>query len=180
MTEFNEDFEVPADETPTRSVPQNMATENAFYTVSQLNSDDPVAESFTIAEDLQMNGTNPSYEEALSRWGEIQEFTNRQATVDIIQDPSIDIDTKTTVVRNFKDGLFNSNNLKDQYVQETAAKDVPFTGEEDIPISEQDIVAQELFLDTVENNLNAADELQQIKSAYAKNLNPSTGAAVGG
>ena len=165
MTEFNEDFEVPADETPTRSVPQHMATENAFY-VSQLNSDDPVSDSFTIAEDLQMNGTNPSYEEALSRWGEIQEFTNRQATVDIIQDPSIDIDTKTTVVRNFKDGLFNSNNLKDQYVQETAAKDVPFTGEEDIPISEQDIVAQELFLDAVENNLNAADELQKIKTAY--------------
>ena len=176
---FNDDFEVPEDDSPRRSIPQTMATENAFYT-AQIASEDPVSDSFSIAEGLQMNATHPTYEEALSRWSEIQEFTNRQATVDIIQDPSIDIDTKTAVVRNFKDGLLNSNNLKDQYVQETAARDIPFTGEEDIPISEQDIVAQELFLDKIEDNLNAADEVQQIKTAHAKNLNPSTSAAVAG
>jgi len=179
MTEFNEDFEVPEDASLQRSVPNHMATENAFYT-AQLSSDDPVSDSFTIAEDLQMNGTNPSYEEALSRWSEIQEFTNREATVDIIQDPSIDIDTKTTVVRNYKDGLFNSNNLKDQYVQETASKDIPFTGEEDIPVSEQDVMAQELFLDKIEDNLNAADEVQQIKTAFGKQQNLSATTATAG
>jgi len=178
MTEFTEDFIVPEDQV-NRSVPKKLANEHAFYT-SELSSENPVEESGGIALDLEMSGTSPSYEEALQRWSEIQEITNREATINIISDPTIGIDEKTAVVRKFNNGELSSTNLKDQFVQETAARDVAPAGEEDIPISIQDIEAQELFLDSIETGLAIQDDLQAQKTAYAASLNPSTAAAIGG
>jgi hypothetical protein len=177
MTDFTEDFEVPEDAPLARPVPKKLANEGAFYT-SELSSEDPIIDSQIISNDLEVQGTSPRYEEALSRWSEIQEFTNREAAIDIISDPTVDVATKSVVVRNFGEGKFTSNNLRDQYIQETGAKDVLFDGEDFL--SQEDISAQEIFLNKIEDNLNFSDEVQKMKTSFGASLSGSTEGAVGG
>lgn len=179
MTDFDEGFVVPEDEKGFRPVPKNVADEAGFYT-AELSSESPVEDSAIISNSLQFEGTNPQYEEALERWKTIQTIQNRDATINIISDPNVDLAQKAAVVRSFEDGSMTSTNLKDQYVSEVGSRDVIPFGDEDIPVRQQDIQAQEIFFDKVLDGMSLSDDIQAQRTAYAASLNTSAATAIGG
>lgn len=174
MQELDKNITLPYQEEQESVFPPTVAREQATYT-GELSSDDAISTANDVEFDLSTTGINTQYDAALNTWKEHQEQTNRDAVIDIISDPEMDRDTKLTVVKKFQENGFESTNLRDAFVLDSASSTEAPVGE---PVVDEDFEAQQAWIDRVRDNIGFADQTQAMKLEFDKNLSGSTEGAL--
>lgn len=136
-----EDFIVPPVEELVIPVSPKKAAEQAFYAAAT-SSEDPVKDYTQAKGDLELTGHSPFVEMATQAWQREQDAEIKDVVGSIIVDPNIPTSEKQTILRTYALTGFIEPDLKEKYIQQTAAKQVGFT--------QSDIEAQDAVISTLE------------------------------
>lgn len=117
--------------------------DNAFYTAATY-SDSPIEDFKTIKYEFDTYGESQLFNLAQERWKQEQAVSNGDLMASIAQDESISKELKKSIFETYALTGFVSSNLRDKYIQQTAAKDYSIT--------ELDKVAQDIYSQTVAFN----------------------------
>lgn len=98
------------------------ATEQAFYAAAT-KTDNPIGSFMDAKNDLLVNGKSNIVDEANEDWKREQEETIKSTIQDIITDPTVDQNVKFNVINKYRLGDFLPSDLKERYIQKTAAND---------------------------------------------------------
>lgn len=174
---LDDDFEVPVDVPEKALLDSTVANEQAFYTSTSLEV--PEAHD-DIRKDLENKGSNDFHTAANEAWRAQQDFIDNNFLLSVVEDSTMPIEEKKALVELHTKGTNKSTNIRDQFILDTASNNVSPIDKIDIPIRNQDIEAQDLFIDTVESRKEAHNELQRLQTAFAGSLNSSAGSVIGG
>ena len=155
------------EEEPIDVLPEREKQERAFYSAS-FNPQEGATFKQTYAQnkfDLDTLGSSTAVDEAHQDWQAEQLSGDDKIMQDIIADPSIPATQKTAIVNTYRSGGFISKNLRDKYIQKTAALDNADSAED---ASMQDNLARGLY-----NNYQKAKELEITQHEVMSNLSTS-------
>lgn len=149
--------------------PEDGATErhkqeNAFYSAA-FNGGSPKEDYPRIRYDLDTLGSSTDVDQAKQDWVEEQNVQNDVAIKDIITDPSIEPAHKSLILNSYQNGLYVSKDLKDKFVQKTAALDNTSSMEDS---DMQDALARGLY-----NNYQKQKDLEITMYEAESNLSTS-------
>lgn len=148
-------------------IPPNVAKEQAFYAASVNPGQNGFKQTFNQTKfDLDTTGESEHLNNEMITWKDEQEGQNHQIMSDILADPNISVNQKKVLLNTYNTSGFISNNLRDKYVQKTAAIDNSDTKE--------DRDMQEFFVNAVNKNFQANKETQDIINNWGANLDSST------
>lgn len=130
------EFVVPPIIQETPLVPSKEASEQAFYAASTY-SDNPIQDFTKAKTDLEQTGTSDVVDSAKTRWAQEQDINIKDTISKLVSDPTIDKDLKKGLLQGYALTGYVSKDLKDKYIQKTAARDLSITQEDQ---HSQDIV----------------------------------------
>lgn len=156
-----------------KSLPSHVARDQAFYASSLNPGQEGFKRTFNQAKfDLDTNGESEHVTNEMITWKDEQSGQNHQIMKDIIADPSIPVNQKMVILNTFNQGGFISNNLRDKYIQKTAAIDNSDT------IEDRDM--QDLLINGLNKNYEANKNLQDTINHWGANLDSSPTDIAGG
>lgn len=162
------------EEEPIDVLPEREKQERAFYSAS-FNPQEGATFKQTYTQnkfDLDTLGSSTAVDEAHQEWQAEQMGTDDKIMQDIIADASIPAVQKAAIVNTFRSGGFISKNLRDKYIQKTAALDNAESAED---ATMQDNLARGLY-----NNYQKAKDLEISIHEYRSNLDNSIPDIAGG
>jgi len=120
-----EEYELPLEQiTVTPAMPEKQAKEAAFYT-TMINKPADVESGFNeIVDDLTRQGYSQAYSNAKVNWASEQIAKDKVVVANLINDPTIDKQTKLKVLNGYSSGQYISTDIRDKYVQDTAILDI--------------------------------------------------------
>jgi hypothetical protein len=118
-----DDFIVPPIEAERPLPSSKEASEQAFYAASA-STGNPVADYTSAKMDLETTGESEFVNNVKSQWNQEQDAGNRQAIEGIIGDNTVSSEVKKAVLRHYSQSGYVPGNLKDRYIQKTAANDI--------------------------------------------------------
>lgn len=119
---YPEDFIVPSVEQTTPLYPEQVASDRAFYS-SGSYSKNPIEDYDRIRTQLSQEGQSELFDISKRRWMEEQDFSVRRTVEFLIQDPSVDMQSKKNILTEYSLGGLISKDIKDKYVQKIASVD---------------------------------------------------------
>lgn len=123
-----EEYELPLEPinvVPT--MPEKQAKEKAFYT-TMINKPADVNAGFDeVVDDLVRQGYSQAYSNTKISWANEQQAKDKVVIADLINDPTIDKQTKLKVLNGYTTGDYISTDIRDKYVQDTAILDIADT-----------------------------------------------------
>lgn len=162
------------EEEPIDVLPEREKQERAFYSAS-FNPQEGATFKQTYAQnkfDLDTLGSSTAVDEAHQDWQAEQLSGDDKIMQDIIADPSIPATQKTAIVNTYRSGGFISKNLRDKYIQKTAALDNADSAED---ASMQDNLARGLY-----NNYQKAKEFEIARHEWESNMSQSVAETAAG
>lgn len=133
--------------------------DQSFYAAASY-SETPVEDFKKMKYEFSTQGESRLYELAQQKWMQEQSASNESLIADIAQDQSIPIDQKKAIFETYALTGFVSKDLRDKYIQKTAAKD--------LAITELDRVAQDVYSASVvqrDQSIRAQEAVQAVKEA---------------
>lgn len=162
---YPEDFVPPSVENVAPLYPEKQASDQAFY-ASRSYSENPVADYQKIYTELSQTGNSEIFALSKKRWIEEQDLSNKQAIVSLIEDPTVDVNTKKDAVTAYGMGGMIDTNLKEKYIQKTSL-DIK-------PVSPDQVKAQAARAASVKNlttELNKSIAQEQEEAGTSKFIN---------
>lgn len=123
--DYSEDFEIPVIETQ-KVYSEKAASEQAFYSAASY-SDNPIDDYHRINAELSQKGDSELFNIAKRRWIEEQQTSNKVAVVSLINDASIDAETKKRILVDYSLGGGISTSLKDKFSEKIASVETGIT-----------------------------------------------------
>ena len=145
-----EDFIVPPVEEDTPVLSPKEASSTAFYAAAT-TSEDPIKDYFQAKGDLELTGQSAFVNMAQDAWKREQDAEVKDVIGKLIGDPSIPTLEKRNILSTYALTGYVEPNLKEKYIQQTAAKQVGLTM--------SDIAAQDAVISTLEQR----KQLQQLR-----------------
>lgn len=159
-------FDLPA-LAKSKELPKHESNDQAFYAASINPGEEGFKQTYNQAKfDLETSGESHHVTNEMVTWKDEQNSDNDQIIKSIIADPSIPVKQKAVIVNHYNQGGFISNNLRDKYIQKTAAIDNADTTE--------DRNMQELLVNGIQRNYQANKESQDILNDWGASLDSST------
>lgn len=118
--EFSEDFVLPEIEVTTKPVPEVQANDDAFYAAGSYGTD-PVNNYTQMYTELSQEGYSEIFEAAKKTWQLEQSSSNKEAVLNILNDPTIPKEQKKSILSTYAVTGYISSDLKDKYVQKIAS-----------------------------------------------------------
>ena len=158
------------EETP--AFPNTVATEQGFYSAA-IKGDNTIEDATNTSRELEMDGFSNLHNQAQELHMEDQDGLDRRVVSDIIADPSIPTDIRTTVMRNFLDTQPLDHDIRNLYMKRTATiipKDNDRTSED----------LQAIVMDTISARDKEASEVQDLVNSLIGGLSGEATGVVAG
>jgi len=120
---YPEDFVVPSVENQPTTYPEEVASERAFYS-SGSYSNNPIDDYQRIYTDLTQKGNSELFELSKKRWMEEQDVNTKNTVTSLIEDPTVDYNTKRNILTTYSLGGLITSDIKEKYIQKVATLDV--------------------------------------------------------
>jgi hypothetical protein len=119
---YPEDFEIPSVENQPTVYPEEVASERAFYTAGSY-SNNPIDDYQKIYADLTQKGNSELFEISKKRWIEEQDVATKNTVASLIEDPTVDYNTKRNILTTYSLGGLITSDIKEKYIQKIATLD---------------------------------------------------------
>lgn len=116
------DFVIPPLEEEKELPTNQQASEQAFYAAAT-DKVNPIGSFMDAKQDLLTNGSSQIVDQAQANWEEEQNNNLTSTIEDVITDPTIDRNVKLNVINKYRLGDYLPKDLKERYIQKTAADD---------------------------------------------------------
>ena len=146
--DLSQDFVLPPLGAEKPIMSEEHSSDTAFYTAAS-SSPTPIDDYHTIFKDLLQTGESKVVDNAIQQYQVEQVDSTKQIVKSIIEDPSISVEEKRSILNTYSIGGYISKDIKDRYIQRSAALDLGNTP--------SDANAQDEVLKNLPNDLAKVD-----------------------